>query len=287
MKVHLLIIDPQNDFLDTPGHFGSLPVLGGYQDMLRMANFIKRAGPKLDDIHVTMDTHRLLDVAHPGWWRAVDSTKASGVDMRVMPTPGTQIKPDDIGPGKKWMPVVPQMLPRMQQYLKELKTQGKYDHTIWSPHTLIGTWGHNIEEHLAAVLLEWEQQNIAAVDYVTKGSNPYTEHFSAIKAEVPDPSDPSTMLNTRLIKTLQESDLIYIGGEAGSHCLKSTVEDIADNFGDENVKKMCLLEDCTSPVVIKDPNGNVILDFTPDMQKFIVNMKKRGMQVAKSTEVMQ
>jgi nicotinamidase/pyrazinamidase len=282
VKIDLLIIDPQNDFLDNPKRMGSLPVHGGHDDMKRVASFVKRAGPKLNDIHVTLDTHHLLDVAHPGWWRAVDSSKASGVDMTTMPTPGTQIAANEVGIGAKWMPVIPQMLPRMKDYLEKLAAQGKYPHTIWNPHTLIGTWGHNVEESLAEALRDWEQQNIAVVDYVTKGSNVYVEHFSAIKAEVVDPKDPGTMLNTRLIDTLKNCDLVFMAGEALSHCVKSTVEDIADNFGEENIKKLVLLEDCSSPVII--PN---VIDFTPQAQKFVADMRARGMKVARSTDALQ
>ena len=52
MKIHLVVIDPQNDFT-TPQ--GSLFVQGADQDMSRLALMVKRLGRKLDDIHITMD----------------------------------------------------------------------------------------------------------------------------------------------------------------------------------------------------------------------------------------
>ena len=80
-KVHLLIIDPQNDFCDIPvaeqpaDPFNAtrklaptLPVSGADQDMKRLAAFIDRAGDKLFDIHVTLDSHNPIDIAHPTWW---------------------------------------------------------------------------------------------------------------------------------------------------------------------------------------------------------------------------
>jgi nicotinamidase/pyrazinamidase len=305
LKIDLLLIDPQKDFIDTPGFrmdpatgkpilgkdnkpiplMGSLPVIGSYQDMQRMATFIRRAGPKLNDIHVTMDCHRLMDVAHPAWWRAVDATKAGGMDMRTMPTPGTQISESDIG--TKWSPVIPQVYGRnaveyFKEYVSTLEKTGKYKHTIWPPHCLIGTSGNNIQDDVAAALVEWEEQNIAVVDYVTKGSNPYTEHFGAVEAEVPDPHDPSTMLNKNLVDTLEKTDMVFLGGEALSHCLRSTVEQIASNFSSDSIKKLCLLIDCSSPVIIPG-----VIDFTADAQKFVAEMQKRGMKVAKSTDVLQ
>ena len=80
-----------------------------------------------------------------------------------------------------------------------------------------------------AALTEWESR-FAFVDYVTKGSNILTEHYSAVQADVPDPSDASTQINTRLIQTLENADLVAIAGEARTHCLANTVRDIADGF---------------------------------------------------------
>ena len=79
-KVHLLIIDPQNDFCDLPlaeqstdpltigdKRVPALPVTGADQDMKRLAAFIDRVGNKLSGIHVTLDSHYPIDIAHPTW----------------------------------------------------------------------------------------------------------------------------------------------------------------------------------------------------------------------------
>jgi nicotinamidase-related amidase len=86
-------------------------------------------------------------------------------------------------------------------------------------------------------------------NFVTKGSNPWTEHFSAVQAEVPDPEDPSTQVNVGFIRTLEEPDLIAVTGEALSHCLANTGRDIVRNFSDPRyVEKLVLLTDATSNV---------------------------------------
>jgi nicotinamidase/pyrazinamidase len=118
-------------------------------------------------------------------------------------------------------------------------------------------------------LCEWESQ-FAAVNYVTKGSNIFTEHYSAVQADVFDPEDPGTGLNTDLIKTLQDMDVIAIAGEASSHCVASTVRDIADNFGEDNVRKFLYLQDACSPVP----------GFEQLERDFLDDMVKRGMQVS-------
>ncbi len=69
LKAHLVIIDPQNDFMDIIAKAGdpvglalpdgtqfrsTLPVPGALADMERVAGLITRVGSKLDDIHVTL-----------------------------------------------------------------------------------------------------------------------------------------------------------------------------------------------------------------------------------------
>jgi nicotinamidase/pyrazinamidase len=161
------------------------------------------------------------------------------------------------------------------EYVKSLKASGRYDLMIWPEHCLIGSWGHNINSKVFAALQDWESKPGRLVDMVTKGSNPFTEHYSAVQAEVPDPSDPTTQINTSLIKTLMDADEIIIAGEALSHCLKSTVEDIANNFGDDSyVAKMNLLTDCSSSVTGFDQNG----------KDFIAKMVSRGMKMTTSID---
>jgi nicotinamidase-related amidase len=120
------------------------------------------------------------------------------------------------------------------------------------------------------------------VDFVTKGSNYKTEHYSAVQADVPDPADPDTMLNQRLIETLQRADIILLSGEALSHCVANTVRDIANNFGEDNIKKMVLLRDATSPV--PNPPGPGAPDFVKMGEDFIKEMVGRGMKVSSTVD---
>jgi nicotinamidase-related amidase len=124
-------------------------------------------------------------------------------------------------------------------------------------------------------LLAWEGKRFGVVDYVTKGSNIFTEHYSAVQADVPDPSDTTTMLNRPLLDMLSNSDVILIAGEALSHCVCSTITDTANSFGEENIKKFILLTDCSSSVSGFEQLG----------EDFVKDMTKRGMQLAKSTEL--
>jgi nicotinamidase-related amidase len=266
MKIELLIIDPQNDFCDPKG---SLFVPGADKDMIRLAAFIMRVKNKLDDIHVTMDSHHYFDIAHPIFF----------IDGKgKQPNPFTIITEKDVLDGV-WRAAVPHYQDALVKYVKALSTNGRYPLCVWPPHCLIGSWGYGIYPAVFNALIEWEK-DLNIVDKITKGSNFLTEHYSAVQADVPDLGDPDTMLNQKLIQTLGRADLILLSGEALSHCVANTVQDIADNFGEENVKKMVLLRDATSPVP-QPPGGP---DFPQIGEDFIKRMVKRGMQVSTTIE---
>ena len=156
-------------------------------------------------------------------------------------------------------------------------------HTIWNPHCLIGTRGHNVQVNLNDALQNWMTGELALIDYVTKGSNYKVEHFGGLQAEVPLPDDPGTQLNTSLLGMLREADDILVGGEAFSHCLKETVTQIADNIGEEHVKKIRLLKDCTTCIAkITDAAGNTIVDFPSITAEWVKKMERRGLVVTDS-----
>ncbi len=262
MRLEFLIIDPQNDFSDTPA--AALPVPGASADAERLAGVLDRLGGRIDEIHVTLDSHQLVDIAHPVFWR--DSK-----DER--PAPFTQITVADVENGV-WHPFDPQFQRRALDYVRALRDNGRYTLTIWPPHCLIGTWGHNVIPVVAGALRRWEEAGFKRVDYVTKGHNPWTEHYSAVQADVPDPADPTTQLNIRLIKTLESADVVALSGQALSHCVANTVRDIADYFGQESVRKLVLIEDTSSPVP----------GFEDLARQFLMDMRQRGMKTASAAD---
>lgn len=261
MKLHLVVIDPQNDFCRTDG---ALAVPGADRDMDRLAVMVRRLKHKLADIHVTLDSHRSVDISHPVWFRDADGNA---------PAPFTPIAAADVRAGV-WSPTLPSTHGRTLAYLDELERTGRYQHVIWPEHCLIGSEGHAVVEPLFDALQEWAAR-FALVDFVTKGSNPFTEHFSAVRAEVPDPADPNTQLNAGLLTTLEEADLILLAGEASSHCLANTVRDIAAGFQDRKaIEKLVLLTDATSPV----PGFEALAD------DFVRDLVAMGMKTATTTD---
>lgn len=264
MKVHLMCIDAQKDFTDPNG---SLFVKGGDANVGRTARMVERLLPKLTDITTTMDSHRKIDISHPMWW--VD-------EHGKHPAPFTPITPDDMESGK-WRTTQMGARKRTQEYLRALAATNRYPHVIWPEHCLIGDEGHNLHPTLAAAIHQWEEKRYAVPNVVTKGSNMWTEHFSAVQAEVPDPTDPSTQVNRGLVEALEDADIILWTGEALSHCLANTFRDVVKNFSDPAyVQKMTLLTDATSPV----PGFEVL------GENFIRDMTALGMKLSTTVDIL-
>jgi len=278
MRTQLLIIDPQNDFCDLPAAWRpidpltgaavapALPVAGAHADMQRLAGFIRQAGDALDGITVTLDSHHHVDVAHPTFWQQGDGGAV---------TPFTAITAAQVREGR-YRPRDADALPRTLAYLDELEARGRYTLMVWPVHCEIGSWGHGIHADVRAACNAWEERRLAQVDMVTKGENPWTEHYSAVQAEVPLDADPGTQLNRALIAALDRADRLLIAGEAGSHCVRATTEHIVAHLPGGRPERVVLLTDCISPV------GG----FEAQQQGFFDAMARLGVQLAPSTQVL-
>jgi nicotinamidase-related amidase len=272
-KLHLLVIDPQNDFCDLPASHcedaqraPALPVAGAHADMLRLASLISEGMDGLDGITITLDSHHRYDIAHPTFW--ID-TQGEAV------SPFTEIGTADVR-GGRYLPRDPRVLPKALAYLDALESAGRYRLIVWPVHCEIGTWGHNVHADVRAAYNRWEERTCGVVNKVSKGANPWTEHYSAVMAEVPDQADPDTRLNQRLVDNLRAADKVFIAGEAGSHCVKATTEHLVEQFGPQGAARLVLVTDCISPVP----------GFEAQYDSFIRDMIARGVQLATTADVL-
>lgn len=277
-NIHLLLIDPQNDFCDLPAGWHAtdastgaqlqpaLPVAGAHADMLRLAGLIREGAGGIAGITVTLDSHHRFDIAHPTFWQARDGGAVA---------PFTAITAAQVR-GGDYRPRDPAALPRALAYIDELERRGRYSLMVWPVHCEIGSWGHNVHAAVKAAYNAWEDEQLRVVEKIAKGSNPWTEHYSAIQAEVPDAGDPGTLLNMPLVESLDRADLIVVAGEASSHCVKATTEHIVANLPSGRPAKLVLVTDCMSPVT----------GFEVQHQAFLKDMAERGVQLRTSAEVL-
>ena len=301
-NIQLLLIDPQNDFCDLPadwcprdplsGHTiaPALPVSGAHADMLRLADLIRAGTDGISAITLTLDAHHRFDIAHPTFWKTGaggmssagdaggtnDACGKSGTSGAGGPvSPFTPITAAQVRDGS-FAPKDPAMRPRALAYLDALERRARYTLMVWPVHCEIGSWGQAIHPALKAACNAWEERHLSVAQKVSKGSNPWTEHYSALQAEVPDASDAATQLNRALIADLDRADLILIGGEASSHCVRATTEHLADNLPSGQRSKLVLLTDCMSPV------GG----FEAQHREFLDDMARRGLRLATSAEML-
>lgn len=291
LDMRLVVIDPQNSFCKVVPvdrqqveHDGELCVGGAWEDTQRLAAMVNRLSDKLVDINCTLDSHHPLHIAHPTWFRNGSGQEPNPFTImrnengKII---GSQFNNGTLQDVGEFKCAIPTTTSWTLSYLEALQKSGRYPHCIWPKHCLIGSPGHNVVPHLFDAFNNWAIKNGATVNYVTKGSNPKVEHFSAVTAEVIDPNDFTTQLNTDLIKMLMEADVLLLAGEAKSHCLYFTIFDIANNFAngnlgtqDEFIKKCVLLEDCTA----------CIPGFETQTEKNYQDLVKRGLKIAKSTD---
>ena len=265
-----MIIDPQNSFCHPTQ--GELYVQGAEHDMMRLADLIDRFSFAVDAMYVTLDTHHELDVAHPIFWLN---------EQGEHPVPFTCITKQEVIDGV-WKPFDPQfpsppfetLQERMIEYVTRLEEHGRYQLTIWPPHCRIGTPGHNVYAPLCEALRQWELNHYRMVQYILKGENIFTEHYSGVQADVPDPNDPRTQLNMSLIQALEQAEMIVFSGEASSHCVANTIRDMVKHVQSDTVKKCVLLKDAMSPVT----------GFESFAEEFFQEMTNQGMQILTTTE---
>ncbi|PSV33723.1 hypothetical protein C9J44_17545 [Photobacterium sp. GB-27] len=248
----LLIIDPQYDFYDVPVNeqftLGSasqkitispaLPVPGAWEDANKLAAFITKQQKNINQIIVTLDSHHEYDIAHAPYWKN---------EAGEHPAPFTLISHQDIVDGI-WQPTDPTLLNHVLNYTQSLEQTGKYNLLIWPTHCVIGSVGHDIVKPIQAAIHTWEQQANTQHISIAKGENPHTEHYGGCEAEYPLEDDKKTQFDPQLVELVKQNDQVYISGQALSHCVASTVEQIVEKLTNEEIKKLTILIDTTSPV---------------------------------------
>lgn len=233
----LLVIDPQNDFMDIPG--AALPVGGANADMQRLADWLQAHLAQVQSLTVTLDSHASIGVERTSFWR----------DAQGQPVaPFTLVSAADVRRGR-YQPRHKTNLEEVLHYLQALESGGQRQLVVWPVHCVLGTWGHNIHSGLAAAIAAWEAHTGQLCHKLLKGQHPLTEQYSALRAEVPRADDPRTQLNQTLLQRLGESgNTLLVAGEALSHCVAASVDDLLAHLPRERLQHMVLLTDCMSPV---------------------------------------
>ena len=260
-KVHLVIIDMQIDFCHVDG---TLYVPGSLGDLQRTIEFIYNNAERITNITCSLDSHLSHQIFSPGWW--VD---ANGNH----PAPFTLVSYDDIQKGV-WKPVIAPI--KSTEYGKRLEQNAKKTLCIWPYHTMIGNIGNSLDQELWSAVFWHSLARKTQPTFLTKGSVPLTEHYSIVQPEVPVPGHPMGGKNKAFLDTLADADIVLVAGEAESHCVLESVEDIVEDFSGkpDELKKLYFLRDCTSSVQHPDIDFKALAharfaDFAKDGVNFV------------------
>jgi nicotinamidase/pyrazinamidase len=230
--VHLMIIDMQVDFCHEQG---SLYVPGALGDVRRTIEFIYRNAARITHITCSLDSHVPMQIFSPAWWAGSDGAH---------PAPFTIITRDDVGAGT-WRPLLEPEWSTV--YVAQLEQRHRKQLCVWPYHVQIGGAGHALDPELWSAVFWHSLARRSQPNWLVKGN----EHYSILGPEVPVPDEAGGELNKAFLEILARADAILIAGEAESHCVLETVEDLVAEFGDqpEMLRKVFFLRDCTSPVL--------------------------------------
>ena len=283
-RICLMPIDVQNTFclpdfeLFVSGRSGR----GAIDDNIRLAEFIYKNLGTISEITPTMDTHTAIQIFHTPYW--LDRNENH-------PAPATVITHDDVKAGN-WSvnPAIAATLGVDYMYLQHHalhyteKLIGRYPLMVWPFHAMLGGIGHALVSTMDEAIFFHTIARNTQTGFQIKGGNPLTENYSVLRPEVLDDhlGRAIAQKNAKFIKKLLSCDVVIITGQAMSHCVAWTIDDLLNEIMVQDpalVKKVYLMKDCTSSVVIPG-----IIDFTDDAEKAFKRFSDAGMHVVKSTD---
>jgi nicotinamidase-related amidase len=284
-RICLLAVDVQNTFC-IPGYelfVAGRSGRGAVDDNERLIKFIYRNLGSISKIIPSLDTHHVMQVFHAIW--LVD-------EHGNHPEPYTLVSADDVEAGRfTFNPAVARALRldpgyaerHLRHYTQQLAEGEKYDLTIWPYHAMLGGIGHALVSGVEEAIFFHAIARYSQPGFQVKGDNPLTEHYSILGPEVlegPD-SDRLGAKNRELIDELLTFDAVVVAGQAKSHCLAWTIDDLLqdDQVRMHLAQRTYLLEDCTSPVVV--PGA---IDYTGEADAAFQRYADAGMHVVRSTD---
>jgi nicotinamidase-related amidase len=288
--VQLVLIDLQRDFCFPEGalYVGGRSGRGAIEDNDRTARFIYRNLARITEVSCTLDTHFPHQIFFPAFW--LDDTGRP-------PRPNREVSADDVRSGR----LVPNpalaatfaggdeawLRAYALHYCEQLEAAGRYRLFLWPPHCLIGGVGHTLAGVIQEARLFHAYARNARAWIETKGATPLTEYYSALAPEVDRTHDDAPLAPpaSGFLDALLRADRVIVAGQAASHCVKSTIEDLLERIEPELAAKVYILRDCMSSVALPDPErpGEFLFDFTPQAEAALERFAAAGMHVVASS----
>lgn len=290
VRIHLFLVDLQKDFCMPEGALfvGGRGGRGAVEDSDRIVRFIYRNMGIITEITCTLDTHLPHQIFFPSFWLDVDGRP---------PEPHQEVTTADVAEGRfrpnpaivGWLALddYDWLLNQVEFYCKELERQGKHTLYLWPFHCLLGSGGYSMVGVVQEARLFHSFARGAENWAELKGSTPLTECYSVLGPEVQITFDgePLGEKNDEMVETLAGCDAVIIAGQAASHCVRFTVEDLLAQADADLASKVYLMRDCMSPVAVPDPDrpGDFLFDFTVETEEAIKRFAEAGVHIVEST----
>jgi nicotinamidase-related amidase len=290
-RVHLLLIDVQKDFCFPEGtlYVAGRSGTGAIDDTRRIAELIYRNLGAITEITTTLDTHLAFQIFFPSFW--LERSDAPPPAHRVVTS--DQIAAGEIRPNPavaKWLcgGNYTWLCKQVLHYTRELERAGKYQLYLWPPHCLLGSDGHALAGIVHEARLFHAFTRTAQSTVEVKGGNPLTENYSVLRPEVLSRFDGTALAqrNASFVQTLLAADAVVIAGQAASHCVKSTIDDLLGEIAAHDPRlasKVYLVTDCMSAVTVPDGKGGFAADFTDQADAALQRFAAAGMHLVTST----
>ncbi len=236
-KVLAWLIDMQIDFI-YPAPIGNLPVPGAVDDARRTVEWIYRNTDKITAIAASLDQHFTYQIFHSPWW-----VNAQGQN----PGPFTMITLDDVKRGL-WSPTID--APDSIKYLAELEASAKKSLMVWPFHCIKGSVGESLIPALSEAIMFHSIARSSQPTFLEKGDIYNREYYSVLEPEVKEAKHPKGQLNVAFLNFINQYDLVYIAGQARSHCVLETINSVMRYFSNQPnvIRKLRFLDDCTSSI---------------------------------------
>jgi nicotinamidase-related amidase len=285
-RICLVAVDVQNTFC-IPGfelYVGGRSGTGAVDDNRRLCEFIYRNLGVITQICPTMDTHQAMQIFHPIYLIN---------DSGGHPPPFTLISEEDVERGIwRFNPALSYSFQieedygkkHLLHYTRKLREGGKYDLTVWPYHAILGGIGHAIVASVEEAIFFHGIGRYSQADFHVKGDKPFTEHYSVLGPEVIEGPEGETIgrKSEKFFRKLLDFDAVVIAGQAKSHCVAWTIDDLLQDIRARDAKlveKVYLLEDCASAVVVPG-----VIDYTEQAERAFRRFADAGMHVVRSTD---